>query len=68
MIITTNHSSLSSVRVRTHMPQAWAIAARALFGTTSHKALNAITIATSTAIAYTGAMSIFVMEGINVTN
>jgi hypothetical protein len=67
-VITSSCSSLSSIRVRTHKPQAWAIAARALFGPTSHKALNAIKIETLHAIADTGATSIFVMDGIDVAN
>jgi hypothetical protein len=67
-VITSKRSSSSSIQVRTHMPQAWAIAVCALFGLTSHKALNAITIVTSHAIADTGATSIFVMEGIDVAN
>ncbi len=37
--------------------------ARELFGAPNPQYLNAITIATSQAIADTGAMSIFIMEG-----
>jgi hypothetical protein len=48
--------------------QRWATAACALFRPTSHKALNPITIVTTHAIADTGAMSIFIMEGVNVVN
>jgi hypothetical protein len=68
MVITSNSPSSSSVRVQTHMPQAWAIATRALFDPTSHKVLNATTVVTLHAIADMGATSIFVMEGINVAN
>jgi hypothetical protein len=68
MVITSNCSSSSSIRVRTHKPQAWAIAAHALFDHTSYEALNTITIMTLHAIADTGATSIFVMDGINDAN
>jgi hypothetical protein len=66
--IMSNHSSLSSIRVRTHTPQSWAIAAHALFSPIIHKALNAITIVTLHAIADMGATSIFVLEGVDVAN
>jgi hypothetical protein len=42
--------------------------AHALFGTTSHECLNAITIATTYEIANTSATSIFIMDGVDVKN
>jgi hypothetical protein len=49
-------------------PCAWATAAHFLLGPTSHEALNPLTIATSHAIADTGATSIFIMDGIGAVN
>jgi hypothetical protein len=45
-----------------------ATTARTLFGNTLHEQLNALTIATTHAIADTGATSIFIMDGVNVVN
>jgi hypothetical protein len=49
-------------------PRAWATAACFLLGPTLHKVLNAMTIATSHAIADTGATSIFIMDGVGAVN
>jgi hypothetical protein len=67
-VVTSNCSSLDCVIPHRPQMQGWATAARALFGPTSHKALNVITIATTHAIADTGTTSIFIMDGINVGN
>jgi hypothetical protein len=50
------------------MQPSYAAAARSLFGHPSQEYLNAITIASTQAIADTGATSIFIMDGAKVVN
>jgi hypothetical protein len=67
-VVTSNCSSPECNVPHKPQMQGWATAACALFGPTSQKALNPITIATTHAIADTGATSIFIMDGIDVIN
>jgi hypothetical protein len=50
------------------LAQSIALMARSIFGQPPHKYLNTIMIAATHAIANTGAMSIFIMDGVDVVN
>jgi hypothetical protein len=50
------------------LAQSIPLPAHSIFGQPSHKYLNTITIATTYAITNTGAMSIFIMDGVDVVN
>jgi hypothetical protein len=68
-VVASNCSSQD--QVHTHLqtqPRKWVTAACILLGPMLHETLNAFTIATLHTIADTGAMSIFIMDGINIAN
>ena len=70
-IITSNRSPRQTANPCYHGPPPTAKEARQLLlgeGDASHEQLNALTIATTHAIADTGATSIFIMDGVDVVN
>jgi hypothetical protein len=65
----TSCKPLCAVKIGRDQPRhTMAAAARKLFGCPTQQYLNALTIATTHAIADTGATSIFIMEGVDVVN
>jgi hypothetical protein len=67
MVVTSNLATRSSQK-EPPQPTLLAAFARILYGNPKPQYLNMITIATNLAVADTGAMSIFVMDGVDVEN
>ncbi len=67
-IITSNISDNSTTTCFHHSPPLIVATARQMFGALTPQYLNALTIATNQAIADTGAMSIFIMDGLDMIN
>ncbi len=66
-IVTSNLATKSSQKEQSQ-PTSLAALAKISYGNPKMHYLNAITIATNLAVAYMGATSIFVMDGVDVEN
>jgi hypothetical protein len=70
-IVTSNVLAITHISTTTHLcrsPPTLTATARHIFGTPTPQYLNALTIATNQAIADTGTMSIFIMDGLVMVN
>ncbi len=66
IVVTSNCGCTTQPNIYQHPSMATTL--RILFGVRTHEGMNGITITTKQAIADTGAMSIFIMDGVGVNN